>query len=75
MKKRPLLLVDGRWARLDEVSSLYRTDADATAPVRGGITYTRKGKPSMVYRVAGLVELSTRRSGRQLIAITANQEQ
>lgn len=75
MSKRPLLLINGRWTRLDEVVSLYRkADADDATPARGGITYARNGKPSMVYRAAGLVEVSTRRSGRQVVSIT-NQEQ
>lgn len=70
MSKRPLLLINGRWARLDELVSMNaRVAADPTVPATADLVYARKGKPSMVYRVAGLVELSTRRSGRQLITI------
>jgi hypothetical protein len=74
MNKRPLLLINGRWTRLDEVISLYRkADADDSTPARGGITDARNGKPSMVHRAAGLIEVSARRSGRQLLKVNTNE--
>ncbi len=71
MSKRPLLLINGRWTRLDEIISMNtRVAADPTIPATADLTYVRKGRPDRVYRAAGLVEVATRRSGRQLIEIT-----
>jgi len=70
MSKRPILLINGRWVRLDELISLKTwLAADPTTPVTGDLVYARRGKPSMVFRTAGEIDLRARRSGRQLIAI------
>lgn len=70
-----MLLINGRWTRLDEIISVGTTvAADPTIPATGNLTCVRRGRPDMVFRVSGFIEVSTRRSGRQQIAIT-NQEQ
>lgn len=75
MSKRPLLLINGRWTRLDEIVTMNtRLAVDPEAPAMGDLVYVRKGRPDRVYRAAGLVEVATRRSGRQVVSIT-NQEQ
>jgi hypothetical protein len=75
MSKRPLLLINGRWVRLDGLISMNtRAAADPTIPATADLVYVHKGKPDRVYRASGLIEqLSIRRSGRQMVSIT-NQE-
>ncbi len=76
MNKRPLLLINGRWTRLDEIISMTTTvAADPTIPATANLTYVRKGRrrPYMVYRVTGCIETTNRRSGRQVISLL-NQE-
>ncbi len=70
MSKRPLLLINGRWARLDELVSMNtRVAADPTVPATADLVYVRRGKPDRVFRTAGFAEFHLRRSGRQLILI------
>lgn len=73
MSQRPILLINGRWTRLDEIISMNtRVAADPTIPARVNLTYVRKGRrrPHLVYRVTGYLETANRRSGRQVIAIS-----
>ncbi len=70
MSKRTILLINGRWVRFDEIISMKtRQAADPAVPETVDLVWARKGKPSMVYRAAGYAELTTRRSGRQVIAL------
>lgn len=74
MNKRPILLINGRLARLDEIISMTtRVAADPTITAMADLTYVRKGRPYMVYRVTGCIETTNRRSGRQVISLL-NQE-
>lgn len=70
MSKRPILLINGRWTRFDEMISLTRKlAADPTVPKTAELVYVRKGRPDRVYRVGGYIETTTRRSGRQVISL------
>ena len=76
MSQRPILLINGRWTRLDEIISMnIRVAADPTIPPTANLTYVRKGRrrPHLVYQVTGCIETAHRRSGRQVISLL-NQE-